>query len=112
MKNIAWVGGSDARHLNADDLAKAGVDLSNAKEQSFIFQRKVAQQVTNEVAAALIENPALFGAFEVTDVEVGETLDFESLEKADEAQTLDTPQTGVDSAAPKKSARASTSSAS
>jgi hypothetical protein len=86
------------------------VDLSNAKEQEFMFQHRVAQQVTNEVAAALTEYPNLFGKFEVTDVEEGEPLDFASLETTE--ANLETPQTGVDSPAPKKSARASTSSAS
>lgn len=111
MKNIAWAGRSDARNLDAADFAKVGVDLSSAKDQSFIFPRHTAVQVTNEVAQALIDNPRLFGPFELTEAEEGDTLDFESLSQTPSG-TLDTPQTGIDSPAPKKSARTSTSSAS
>ena len=122
MKNVAYTGSSDARHLDAADLSKAGVDLSNAKDQEFIFQRKVAKQVTNEVAEALVANPHLFGNFEEVETVEGqridnqEELDFSAIEDKDKPATepgevLDTPQTGIDSApaAPRKSSTRATS---
>ncbi|WNO27797.1 hypothetical protein SEA_HUWBERT_45 [Microbacterium phage Huwbert] len=121
MKNIAYTGSSDARHLDAADLAKAGVDLSNAKQKDFMFQRFISTEVTNDVADALLGNPVLFGNFEEVSAPTGlrfdeEQLDFSSIESEPEPDTkpaetgevIDTPQTGIDSPAPKKSARSAT----
>lgn len=117
MKTIAYTGRSDARALNADDLAKAGVDLSEAKVKEFMFQRRIATEVTNEVAEALIGNPQLFGPFEQVDAPEGQRFDQDQLDfsgiESDEAGTgtgevIDTPQTGTDSPAPKRTSRSAT----
>lgn len=97
MKNIAWAGRSDARHLSAADFAKAGVELDES--QSFIFPRFTPVSVPDEVAAALVANPRLFGAFELPQVQEADTLDFE------------VPSEKTETPAPKKSASKSTSSA-
>lgn len=117
MKNIAWAGGTDVRTLNADDLAKAGVDLSNAKVQEFTFPVRESVEVTNEVATAIMEHPEIFGRFTMTEEDAGETLDFDALNaektEADAGKTsLETPQTGVDTPAAPRRGGARTSTAS
>ncbi|AVR56917.1 hypothetical protein PBI_TRISCUIT_44 [Microbacterium phage Triscuit] len=123
MKKIAYTGSSDARALTAEDLAKVGVEIAdNAKQRNFMFQRFIATEVTNEVADALLAHPTFFGNFQEVDAPEGQRfdevdqLDFSSIEnepteerKAAEAgEVIDTPQTGIDSPAPKKSARSAT----
>lgn len=83
MKHIVWAGGSDARHLNAADLKKAGVEIS----EDLMFPRLTPVKVTNEVAKALTENQRLFGKFsEVDSDDTDNQLDLASLEnKAPEA---------------------------
>jgi hypothetical protein len=98
MKKVAYTGRSDARILGPEDFKKAGVDT----DKSFTFQRRIATEVTNEIAKALTEHTRLFGPFEETDAAEGqrfdaEQLDFSSIESESQAgEVLDTPQTGVD----------------
>ncbi|MEG2887250.1 MAG: hypothetical protein RR853_09005 [Aurantimicrobium sp.] len=120
MKNIAYTGSSDARFLNAEDIAKAGVDITSQKQQEFMFQRFISTEVTNDVADALVSNSDFFGGFEEVKAPVGqrfnlEQLDFSSIESqpeeskpAETGEVIDTPQTGIDSAAPKRTARSAT----
>lgn len=79
MKNVAWIGESDARALSVEDIKKAGVDV----KENMVFPRLQAVEVTNELAKALTENTRLFGRFAIVDdkdVEEGDQLDFSKLE--------------------------------
>ena len=59
MAKVTFQGSEDARVLGPEDLEKAGV--SDFDETA--FARHIETEVSDEVAAALINNPSLYGAF-------------------------------------------------
>lgn len=82
MKNIAWAGGTDIRHLSPEDLAKAGVEIS----ESITFPHHEPVEVSNAFADAVMRGVDLFGPFievAVDQVTRDGQLDLESLEKED-----------------------------
>lgn len=61
MAKVTFQGLEDVRILGPEDLEKAGV--SNFEE--IAFARHSETEVSDEVAAALINNPSLYGSFSV-----------------------------------------------
>ena len=59
MAKVTFQGSEDARVLGPEDLEKAGV--SDFEETA--FARHIETEVSDEVAAALINNPGLYGPF-------------------------------------------------
>ena len=59
MAKVTFQGSEDARVLGPEDLEKAGV--SDFEETA--FARHIETEVSDEVAAALINNPGLYGLF-------------------------------------------------
>lgn len=61
MAKVTFQGLEDVRVLGSEDLEKAGV--SGFEETA--FARHIETEVSDEVAAALINNPSLYGSFSV-----------------------------------------------
>ena len=59
MAKVTFQGSEDARVLGPEDLEKAGV--SDFEETA--FARHIETEVSDEVAAAQINNPGLYGPF-------------------------------------------------
>lgn len=61
MKHLVYQGNADFRRLSPEDLKKHGGDLA----QPVVFTRGEPVEVNESVAKALLENPRVYGNFEV-----------------------------------------------
>lgn len=101
MTNIKYVGRSDARVLDAADLAKGDVEGF----RKTVFQRNVPTEVSEEAAEAILRVPEIYGEFTIVteETEAKGKAKTETATDSGAASTSTTPAT-------RPSGRASTAS--